>query len=488
MTLSDEQLSRCSRFVYILLVIMTVLFTIRNIQSCIEGNLIGSIVAIIILLLGIITATFLRFFTKDKSSIIYIMCSIGLIVYAAELFTHKTVADYSLIIPFIIVALLSFNKKTVGLTGILAVGINILNIIGKIIFLDTMDLATSLNVILFILLIAFTTYGMAKITTDFLMTSKKLQDESLEHQKKVAGTVLATVTQFSTQFNTLLNDIKEVDQEANTNSTSLKAIADSQEETVAEINQQVNMTSNIQDAIVNTQTRMANINETTEEVTSKIVNGLQLVEVLQTRSDKVNLNAKEMADIVDTLSARVNDVSTIINTIMTISRQTNLLALNATIEAARAGEAGKGFAVVADEIRKLSEETRTSTEQITNIIAELEKVTRTTMNILDESVTNIAKQAEQVNLVNDRFIESGEDIRKLQTLTEENLQDIHSVGNANGIIVDSISQLSAATQEVSSASQEGYVASENITMKLDEFTNQIEIMYRAMEKLVSEFK
>ncbi|WP_092479212.1 methyl-accepting chemotaxis protein [[Clostridium] polysaccharolyticum] len=57
---------------------------------------------------------------------------------------------------------------------------------------------------------------------------------------------------------------------------------------------------------------------------------------------------------------------------MAILRQTNLFTLNTTIEAARAG---KGFAIVADEIRKLSEETRTSRQEITNIIVELEKVT-----------------------------------------------------------------------------------------------------------------
>ena len=286
----------------------------------------------------------------------------------------------------------------------------------------------------------------------------------------------------------MLKRAEEIDQEANTNSTSLKAIADSQEETVAEINQQVSMTSNIQDAILNTQTSMVHVKSTTEEVTDKIVNGLRLVKELQAQSDKVDFNAKEMADIVDTLAERVKDVSAITSTIMAISSQTNLLALNATIEAARAGDAGKGFAVVADEIRNLSEETRTSTQKITDIIAELEKVTQITMGILDESVTNIAKQSEQVKLVNDRFIESGEDIEKLKLLTDKILNDIHSVGSANEKIVDSISQLSAATEEVSSASQEGYLASENITMKIDSFTKEIEIMYRDMEKLVSEFK
>lgn len=487
MNLSAEQTSRCNKEIYIILVIVTLLFVVRNIQSYISGNLYGSIVAIIVLVFAIITATLLYIFTKEKRATIYLMCSIGLVIYATELLTHETVADYSLIIPFIIISLLTFNLKFIGIFGALAVGIDIINVVVKIILLDTINIQTILNVNFFIFLIGVTVYGMARITSDFLMTSKKLQEESLEHQKKVASAVLAAAAEFRDKFNKLLEDIKEVDQEANTNSTSLKSIADSQEETVAEINQQVSMTANIQTAIVNTQSRMANVNQTTEEVTEKIVNGIHLVEILQLQSDKVDFNAKEMADIINTLSVRVRDVSTITNTIMTISRQTNLLALNATIEAARAGEAGKGFAVVADEIRKLSEETRTSTEQITNIIVELEKVTNKTMGILDESVKNIAKQSEQVDLVNDRFIESGKDIKRLQTLTEEILKDIHSVGSANEIIVDSISQLSAATEEVSSASQEGYEASENITMKIDDFMKRIEIMYHEMEKSVSEF-
>lgn len=488
MTLSKEHLYRSNKLSYIILVSIAALFVIRNIQSFLQGNHIGSIVALTITIIGIITATFLIIFTKDKGTTIYGMCSIGFIMYATELFTHKEVLNYCFIIPIIIISFLTFSIKFIGLIGLVTIITNIINITIKTILLDEKDLAIYTNIIIFIILISATTTGMAKLIGEALLSSRTLLLKSIEHQEKVADTVITTVAEITGHFNELLLDIKEVDQEASTNNTSLKAIADSQEETVAEINQQVSMTANIQNAILNTQSSMTEVDMTTKEVTDSVNHGLQLVEKLQAQSDKVDFNAKEMADIVNKLSAKVTDVSAITNTIMAISSETNLLALNATIEAARAGDAGKGFAVVADEIRNLSEETRISTQKITDIITDLEQVTNTTLDILNESVKSIVEQSEQVKLVNDTFIKSGKDIEDLKALAHKILNDIHSVGSANEKIVDSISQLSAATQEVSSASQEGYEASEHITMKLDNFIKQIEIMYRKLERLVSEFK
>ena len=47
-------------------------------------------------------------------------------------------------------------------------------------------------------------------------------------------------------------------------------------------------------------------------------------------------------DVIRSLTDKVEEVKTFVDSIINISNQTNLLALNASIEAARAGEAGKG--------------------------------------------------------------------------------------------------------------------------------------------------
>ena len=87
----------------------------------------------------------------------------------------------------------------------------------------------------------------------------------------------------------------------------------------------------------------------------------------------LNVQATEkVASNIDGLSNKSSLIGEIISTIQSIASQTNLLALNAAIEAARAGDSGKGFAVVAEEIRKLAEKTAISTNEIDDIVKQIQ--------------------------------------------------------------------------------------------------------------------
>ncbi len=77
----------------------------------------------------------------------------------------------------------------------------------------------------------------------------------------------------------------------------------------------------------------------------------------------------EVADAcVRDLTAALQRVDEITNSITSIASRTHLLALNAKIEAQRAGDAGRGFAVVAAEVNDLAQQTAQATEQVRAIV------------------------------------------------------------------------------------------------------------------------
>ena len=84
--------------------------------------------------------------------------------------------------------------------------------------------------------------------------------------------------------------------------------------------------------------------------------------------------AQQTDTTVQGLAKTANRIGEVVGLISDIASQTNLLALNATIEAARAGEAGRGFAVVASEVKSLASQTAKATEDISEQIADIQKV------------------------------------------------------------------------------------------------------------------
>src|SRR5699024_4742807 len=73
---------------------------------------------------------------------------------------------------------------------------------------------------------------------------------------------------------------------------------------------------------------------------------------------------KRLKNESDTMEHSVEKIASMTTTVKNIASQSNILGLNAGIEAARAGEQGQGFAVVAKEIRKMSDTSKKSAEDI----------------------------------------------------------------------------------------------------------------------------
>ena len=213
------------------------------------------------------------------------------------------------------------------------------------------------------------------------------------------------------------------------------------------------MTSQIQSRLEETNQVATDAKGTTEDLKMVVGNGRRLADELQEQSVLVDENTAKISRTVELLVENVQKVSGITESILKISSQTNLLALNASIEAARAGEAGRGFAVVADQIRNLAEETKTSTEKITQIINELTAITSETQAGIEESAESNEVQRVKVEEVNQSFVQVDGGMNDLRNAVIHISGEVAEVLGANSTIVDSIEVLTSASEEVSEETQ-----------------------------------
>ncbi len=149
--------------------------------------------------------------------------------------------------------------------------------------------------------------------------------------------------------------------------------------------------------------------------------------------NKIATVVKRSASTVQLLGKSSEQIGEIIQVIDDIADQTNLLALNAAIEAARAGDQGRGFAVVADEVRKLAERTTKATKEIAVMIKQIQKETTNAVISMDEGTKEVGKGL---------------------LLADNAGASLQQIIDGAGNVVDIITQVAAASEEQSSASEQ----------------------------------
>ena len=157
--------------------------------------------------------------------------------------------------------------------------------------------------------------------------------------------------------------------------------------------------------------------------------------------------------------------------------------MNASIEAARAGAAGAGFAVVAEEIRQLSEQTNTASGEISRIIGELTTDADHAMESIDRTVVSVREQNGMISTAQDNFVEIHANVSELIERFSEIGEGMKAIVASTAVINDSISSLSATSEEVAALSSEGLTSSNKAVMQFTDFDRTLAGIYEQAEKL-----
>lgn len=342
------------------------------------------------------------------------------------------------------------------------------------------DAASELiSTILFGLFCMYTVLRIYYATKENMDQIQKQTNEAIQ----VANHVGAISQDILDNFHTITDGMHNITNQANENKGALSDISSASSVNSEEMNHQSELTQNIYGIVQETQASAERVQQNAQDVYEKVSEGVVLSEDMRMQAQEVSADIEATNQIVTDLVGQIQGVSTITDAILAISSQTNLLALNASIEAARAGEAGKGFAVVADEIRTLAEQTKHSTEEITQIMNQLILVANQSVEKMNRCVEGIQLQNTKIDDVNGSFEQTKKNVGALKTMVDGIIDGVNEVSNNTAQIVNSVVSVSENTNRVFELSGNGVDGAEMIYSTIQEFSDTIGRLHTKVEQL-----
>ena len=324
--------------------------------------------------------------------------------------------------------------------------------------------------------------------TFMLVTAAKLLQEKL-------GEIITNVSGTSNQLKDNVDNLKSL---TNLSSSGAAQISTTMEELASTAS---TLAENVQTVNQNAMEMGDNIDEIFKDVESLSDNTQQMNDAKEVATEAIdtvitNTNStveliSKVKDQIDETNEAIKQINTAVELIVDITSQTNLLSLNASIEAARAGVAGKGFAVVAEEIKKLAEESAKGAESIKAVTQNIIKQSGESVAMVEQIKELVDTESESVNATKENF-----DV--LNNCIQHNIASVKSIDSKTkaldelkGLIIGSITELSAISEENAASNQEVTASVTNISSNvenIDEVTQEVLNSSDTLSELMTYFK
>jgi methyl-accepting chemotaxis protein len=309
------------------------------------------------------------------------------------------------------------------------------------------------------------------------------------------GALIEKVTTVSSNVTLSSGEVKQTAQELY---QSTKDITQGMDEIEKGMENQASDTENCLKQMSYLSDKVNQVNESTveiEKITSSTQNvtgeGIVLIQDLNQKTQATTDITKSVIHHIEALEEESKSIADITRVINDIAEQTNLLSLNASIEAARAGEAGRGFAVVADAVRKLADQSLSSSMQIQKIIRAIMERTRVTVSSAREAETIVALQSDALNKTIQVFNDIKLHVEKLAVTLQGITSEVNEIESVKNSTLQAMTDISAVVEETVAVTEEINAAANNqlaAVQNLNETVRKLSGNTEALDEAVQMFR
>ncbi|MBP2000639.1 methyl-accepting chemotaxis protein [Paenibacillus shirakamiensis] len=302
---------------------------------------------------------------------------------------------------------------------------------------------------------------------------------SMKHNlKSLLNTISESSQQVASASSELSTGSEEAVQTANQMREAVMDISGATERQVHSMNENKTSLQETATSIYRIADSATTVASSSERALNDSARGTEFMKLTIRQMGTIDERVQDSSQIINDLGEQSKKIAHITELIRDIAGQTNLLSLNASIEAARAGEHGRGFAVVAGEVKKLSDHSTQSSEEIASLINNMVK------NI-EGAVVSMDKGAEEVRSGIRIVSQAGEVFHSIQTSIETVTEQVQEVSAASEQISAGTEQMIQSEERVEELSRHIAGNSRLLAMASDKQVNKMVGISSAAERLSS---